>query len=136
MAAEESTKRKLTPKDVPALRDFFRTVPERTRMTSLEAVREMRDDIRALQDKGYSLIDIGNMIESQGFDLPLSTFRNYLKQVGHNKGEVFGKKKPQISSTPSSPSNRRKRKTPQERTSDSAAPQRAGSFGLESDKTV
>ena len=51
----------------------------------------MRDDIRALQDKGYSLIDIGNMIEGQGFDLPLSTFRNYLKQVGYKKGESSGK---------------------------------------------
>ena len=136
MAAKESTKRKLTPKDVPALREFFARVPKRTRMTSLEAVREMRDDIRALQGKGYSLIDIGNMIEGQGFDLPLSTFRNYLKQVGYKKGEISGKNEPQAGSSPSPPSNRRKRKTAQEKTSVSANPKKAGSFDLEVDKAV
>ena len=85
MAAEAPQKRKLLPEHVPELREFFHTVPERTRMTSLEAVREMKDDIRKLQEKGYSLSDIGDMIEKQGFDLPLSTFRNYLRQVEYRK---------------------------------------------------
>ena len=85
MAAEAPAKRKLTPAHVPELKEFFLTVPERQRMTSLEAVREMQDDIRELQKKGYTLNDIGKMIEGQGFDLPISTFRNYLKQVGYRK---------------------------------------------------
>ena len=123
MSAKNSEKRKLTPEHVPVLREFFGTVPERIRMTSLEAVREMTEDIRTLQDKGYSLPDIGQMIEDQGFDLPLSTFRNYLKQVGYRK-----RKTEQASEASPERPRRRSRSSKKQASSDTTAAKRSGTF--------
>ena len=120
MAAEASAKRKLTPEHVPELKEFFLTVPERQRKTSLEAVREMQDDIRELQKKGYTLSDIGKMIEDQGFDLPLSTFRNYLKQVGYRKV-------PEVQA-PDAKTRKPKRSSKKQAASDSASVSRPGTF--------
>ena len=136
MAADSSEKRKLMPEHVPALREYFRTVPERTRMTSLEAVREMKEDIRLLQEKGYSLSDIGDMIERQGFDLPLSTLRNYLKQIGYRKGASKKNRKAQSTDSASTAASRRNRQLTQEKASGSTASGKAGSFDVAPDKKV
>ena len=122
MTAESSQKRKLLPEHVPELREFLQTVPERTRMTSLEAVREMKDDIRELQEKGYSLSDIGDLIEKQGFDLPLSTFRNYLKQTGYRKNPT--------KKAPDAKPRGRGRSSKKQTTSDTTETPRPGTFCL------
>ena len=120
MATESSEKRKLTPEHVPALREFFHTVPERTRMTSLEAVREMKGDIRVLQEKGYSLGDICDMIERQGFDLPLSTFRNYLRQIGYKKNPD--------SEAPAAKTRKSRRSSKKQTGSDNTSASKTGTF--------
>ena len=117
MATPTSENRKLTPNDVPELRKFFREVPPRNRMSSLEAVRQMTADIAGLQAKGYSLADIGEMIEKQGFDLPLSTFRNYLRQCDYKKKRTDEREASQpisASSSKRSSKNRAQRSTSEE----------------------
>ena len=138
MDTPKAEKRKLTPNDVPTLREYFRTVPARTRMTSREAVSEMKDDIAEMQAKGYSLPDIAEMIERQGFDLPLSTFRHYLKQAGYQKKRTSVRKVSQPSSVPAS------RKASRRRDKKSAAPDQnsgtresePGRFELPEDRKV
>ena len=85
MSEDANNKRKLTVENVEELRAFLRTVPPPRKLSSRDAVAAMTDEVAALQANGYTLADIGKMVEDQGFDLPISTFRNYLQQVGYKR---------------------------------------------------
>ena len=81
------TGKRLTLDNVGELKALLEKTEPRARSSSREAVARMLPEIRELQTKGYTIIDICNMINDNGFDLPLSTFRSHLAKAGHRRNK-------------------------------------------------
>ena len=71
--------RKVTRDTLDKTKSMIQNLPEKkdALVTGEDAIREMKADIQAALERGYTLADIHKYLNDQGFDLKLTTFKTY-----------------------------------------------------------
>lgn len=126
----KKTRRRLTKENVAELRDHLRTLPEKERYSSRDAVREMLPEIENLKEQGYTIIEICEKIQLKGFHMPLPSFRTYLNQVAH------GNKRSKKTANSDSRSRSSRKKAPRDTKERDASVGDRTRFAIHDDKDV
>ena len=95
-------RKKLTVENVRELKAVLENTEPKPRLSSREAIAEILPQIRDLQAKGYTISNICEMINDNGFDMPLSTFRSYLAKEGYRRNKRRKSMLPKVSENPQS----------------------------------
>ncbi|SDG51697.1 hypothetical protein SAMN05216241_11728 [Limimonas halophila] len=65
--------------------------PPRDAYTTREAVRQMRDEIRAMEQAGWRREQIVEVLREQGFHVTVNTLRTYLRDPGKAEDLAAGR---------------------------------------------
>ena len=85
-----------TLEDANRLRELMRAAPDKPpnqrRMDKQAIVREVKDDIEAIQKRGYTLEEIAEMWATKGsFEVTLPTLKSYLQRAKKTGAQGAGK---------------------------------------------
>lgn len=75
----------LTTAELETLKTDLDTVPEKDRLSCRDVVQQLHPQIRRLQQMGYTINEVQQLLEKHYFSLPLSTLRTYLRQTGYQR---------------------------------------------------
>jgi transposase len=73
------------------LKEMEKHVPAKKITSKSAVVKMLADEIFALRDKGYTLKQIVEVLNEEGFDITISTLTNYLRQYKKAYGKDTGR---------------------------------------------
>lgn len=86
-------KTRYTMKQAEAIAAKLKALPpvEKSDLSKQELVAVLADEIKALQQRGYSLEQIADTLQGTGFDIATPTLRNYLQRTHKPKARKRAK---------------------------------------------
>lgn len=72
----------ITTEKLAALKAELEALPERTQQTKRTVVEEMREEIAAAVDRGYTYAQIAEMLRTKGVKIAAGTLQRYMRQAG------------------------------------------------------
>ena len=86
-----------TQKQAEAIAEKLKSLPpvEKNYLSKQELVAALADEIKSLQQRGYSLEQIADTLKGTGFDIATPTLRNYLQKTNKPKARKRAKVTPE-----------------------------------------